>query len=280
MRSRAGRDSTKQGKSGIGCGLPASLIALNFPYLSFVVGTSSTLFNMGLVQKLQTTKEEDLGFFTGAHDLKDDIVEEVFKYLDETKDDIASYPNPFRKWTEKENPLETVNDIQLVDGGEAEENIPIDPFLQADRHVDAIFAFDNSADQNNWPTGQSLTRTYEKAVKQASLYNGKVRMPRVPATSSAFVNAGLNTRPVFFGCEDKEVPTVIYIPNYSWSTASNTDTFKLEYSLEETLAMIENGRRSLDLNGTVRDWGRCLTCAMWVFSRSVWRGTYSSITQD
>jgi lysophospholipase len=208
-----------------------------------------------------TTKEEDLGFFAGKSNLGDDIVEEVFKYLDQTKDDIASYPNPFRQWTDKENPLETVDDIQLVDGGEAEENIPIDPFLQADRYVDAIFAFDNSADENGWPTGQSLFRTYTKAVKQASLYNGKVRMPRVPYPD-AFVSSGLNTRPVFFGCEDKEVPTVIYIPNYSWSTASNTDTFKLEYSLEDTLAMIENGRRSLDLNGTVPDWGRCLTCAM------------------
>jgi lysophospholipase len=213
---------------------------------------------------LRMKKYEDLGFFQGDHDLKEDFIATAVKWIDETRDDIAAYENPFKDWVDKEKPIAELNKLQLVDGGMADQNIPIEPFLQDSRHVDAIFAFDNSKDtESRWPDGRSLFATYERAKMEADLWGGKVRMPPVPSPAG-FVNSGLNTRPVFFGCEDKEVPTIIYIPNYSWSTMSNTDTFKLDYSLEQTLAMIENGRRALDLNGTVPDWGRCLTCAMYV----------------
>lgn len=212
-----------------------------------------------MTESLKKNKWKDLGIGGG------DILDELWKYLDLTRDDIASYENPFRGWTDTENPIADRDKIQLVDGGLAGENIPIDPFLQESRKVDAIFAFDNSNDESDdaWPNGTAIWSTYMKAQAQAPLHGGKVRMPPVP-TPEGFVNSGMNTRPVFFGCDDKEVPTVIYVPNYSWSTASNTDTLKLEYSLEQTLSMIENGRRALDLNGTVPDWGRCLTCAMCV----------------
>jgi lysophospholipase len=227
-----------------------------------VAGTSSSLFNQGLAQRLKDKKYEELGFFAGDHNIGNDFVETAFKFIDTTRDDIASYNNPFYQWTDKENPTADMEKLQLVDGGGAEENIPLEPFLQEARNVDAIFAFDNSADtHNSWPQGHALRSTYDRAKKEADLYIGKVRMPPVPSRAG-FVNAGLNTRPVFFGCDNKDVPTVIYIPNYSWSTASNTDTYKLSYSDKEVQDMIDNGRRSLDLNGSVPDWGRCLTCAM------------------
>lgn len=231
-----------------------------------MVGTSSSLFNQGLADKLKDKNFTDLGFFAGDHDLKQDFVETALKVIDLTKDDVTSYINPFRQWKDKENPIADEDKIQLVDGGGGEENIPIEPFLQEARKVDAIFAFDNSADTpNNWPSGFAIYRTYMRAKKEAELYGGKMRMPVVP-TPQASVNAGLNTRPVFFGCNNPEVPTIIYVPNYPWSAASGSDTFKLQYSQEETMAIIANGQRALDLNGTVPDWGRCLTCAMLVIS--------------
>jgi hypothetical protein len=43
---------------------------------SFVVGTSSALFNQGLAQKLKEGKsEEDLGLFAGEHNIKEDFIE-------------------------------------------------------------------------------------------------------------------------------------------------------------------------------------------------------------
>lgn len=227
-----------------------------------MAGTSSALFNQGLARKLKDgTSEDDLGLFAGESDIKQDFIEEAYIFISEGKDDVATYENPFYKWDAKENPIRDLQRLHLVDAGEAEENIPIDPFLQDSRHVDAIFAFDNSNDNNGWPDGRSLYNTYEKSKKQADLFGGKVRMPPVPSPNG-FVNSGMNTRPVFFGCHDANVPTIIYVPNYSWSTASNTDTFKLDYARERTLAMIDNGRRALDLNGTVASWDQCLTCAM------------------
>jgi lysophospholipase len=143
-----------------------------------------------------------------------------------------------------------------------QENVPLAPFLVPYRNVDAIIAFDNSADTSYaWPNGSSLHVSYQKAIDQERVYGITSRMPQVPSTNG-FINGGYNTRPTFFGCNDTDTTLIVYVPNAPWSTYSNTTTFQLAYPTEQAAAIVDNGRRTLDLNGTVADWPTCLTCAL------------------
>lgn len=218
---------------------------------SFIVGTSSTLFNQAF---LQLSDSNSSSIIT-------DAIQGVLGAIGEAENDVAVYPNPFYNWHAETSPIAGFRNLTLVDGGEANENVPFEPFLFSYRNVDAILALDNSADTTYfWPNGSSLHTTYQKAIDQAQAYNISLRMPPVPSTQG-FVNSGLNTRPTFFGCNDSSLPTVIYVPNYPWSAWSNTSTFMLQYSTEQAVAIVDNGRRTLDLNGTDPMWPTCLTCA-------------------
>jgi lysophospholipase len=144
--------------------------------------------------------------------------------------------------------------------------------------MDAIIAFDNSADTTYyWPNGSALYTTYTRAAALAKDQNITLRMPEVPSTNG-FINGGLNTRPTFFGCNDTTTPVIVYIPNYPWSYYSNTSTFKLSYTNDEALGVLYNGRRALDLNGTISDWPTCLTCAF-VDNAVTENGKRSSVCQ-
>lgn len=155
-----------------------------------------------------------------------------------------------------------MQNLTLVDAGETNQNVPLEPLLQEARAVDAIIAIDSSADtEYSWPNGSALYTTYTRAAALAREQNITLRMPEVPSTQG-FVNGGLNTRPTFFGCNDTTTPVIIYIPNYPWSTYSNTSTFQLKYNNSQALDMITNAQRTVGLNGTVSDWPTCLTCAL------------------
>jgi len=86
-------------------------------------------------------------------------------------------------------------------------------------------------------------------------------MPSVPSVNG-FINGGLNTRPVFFGCNDTDTPIIVYVPNYPWSYASNVSTYQLAYTNDEAHGVVNSGMRSLTLNGTVDNWPKCLACAL------------------
>ncbi|KAJ9097412.1 hypothetical protein QFC19_006782 [Naganishia cerealis] len=218
------------------------------------MATSASLFNMGVVELSKEENNKILKLLKG-------IGKEILDGFSDSMDDVATYPNPFYKWDTGADVIKDMEQITLVDGGEADENVPLEPFLQPARQVDAIIAFDNSADVNRWPNGKSLHATYEKAMNQQNMYDIPSMMPPVPSPEG-FVNQGLNSRPTFFGCDNSSIPTVIYIPNYPYIYQSNADTMKLKYSKEEALGIVDNGRRALNLNGTVRNWPQCLTCAL------------------
>jgi lysophospholipase len=159
----------------------------------------------------------------------------------------------------------------LVDGGEDLQNIPLDPLLQPQRHVDVILALDSSADTTSrWPNGTSMVATYERNVR-SSRTNSSLAFPSVP-DQNTFVNLGLNNRPTFFGCNSSNItgsaPLVVYIPNAPYIYPSNVSTFDLQYNTSERNAIIENGYDVATLgNGTLdSDWPSCLACA--ILSRS------------
>ncbi|TIB59739.1 hypothetical protein E3P77_04158 [Wallemia ichthyophaga] len=226
----------------------------------FVIGTSATLFNQGVIQAQSSLS---------GWSVFQDIAENVLSDFSESKNDVASWRNPFYGWMNDTNKISNVSNVVLVDGGEALENIPLNAHIKPERQVDLVLGFDASADTSSgWPNGTSMFATYNRTIND----DDQISFANVP-TPEQFVAQGLNTRPTFFGCnssdvtnynESRHTPIVGYIPSYPYVFESNQSTFKLEYSDEEYIGMINNGEASTSLNGLVSDgeWKRCLACAL------------------
>ncbi|KAJ5507490.1 hypothetical protein N7527_009633 [Penicillium freii] len=262
-----------------------------FDSAGFVIGTSSTLFNQFLL-KINTTS---LPTFVK------DVFTDILKKFDRDQDDIASYdPNPFYKYNEHSSPYAAQKLLDVVDGGEDGQNVPLHPLIQPERHVDVIFAVDSSADTNYfWPNGTSLVATYERSLNSSGIGNGTA-FPAVP-DHNTFVNLGLSTRPSFFGCDSSNqtgpTPLIVYIPNAPYSYHSNISTFQLSTDNTERDKIILNGYEVATMGNSTLDgnWTSCVGCAILsrsfertgttlpdictqCFHRYCWNGTVNSTT--
>ena len=229
-----------------------------FDNAGFLMGTSSSLFNIALIQL-------DASGLTG---ILRDFAEGVLNGLSETDSDIADYsPNPFYKVNPRINPSANERQLTLVDGGLDGQNVPLHPLIQSARKLDIVFAVDSSADTVNWPNGTSLVATYARSL---SAMQNRTRFPPIP-DQNTFVNLKLNTRPTFFGCNASNItaqgdlpPLIVYLPNHPYSFMSNVSTFEMEYEREVRDAIIENGYNVATMaNGTIdSEWSACAACAI------------------
>lgn len=234
-----------------------------FDNTGFIMGTSSTLFNQFLLQINST----------GLPDFINELATHFLEDLSDDYNDIAIYsPNPFKD-TEFQagNASKSISDSRdlfLVDGGEDNQNVPLNPLIQKQRDLDVVFALDNSADTNeSWPDGASLVNTYQR---QFSNQGKHAAFPYVPDVNT-FVNLGLNTKPTFFGCDANNLtdleyipPLVVYIPNARYSFNGNQSTFKLSYDEDERIGMIQNGFEAATRNNLTDDseFTGCIGCAI------------------
>ncbi|TYJ57307.1 hypothetical protein B9479_002040 [Cryptococcus floricola] len=222
-----------------------------YDQLSFAMGTSATLFNAAFLE-LNGTDTGLLG----------DFLKDILEDLGDDQLDVSRVPNPFASINSGDNPVSAFDFITLIDAGETNQNVPLEPLIEPTRNLDAIIAFDASGDTDTtWPNGSAPRTTFERAQVLAQYQNVNVRMPEVPSVNG-FVNGGFNSRPTFFGCNDTDTPILVFVPSYPWTSASNTSTFQLEYSTDEALEVMLSGMRSLTLNGTVESWPTCLACAL------------------
>lgn len=275
---------------------------VGFDSVPFILGTSSSLFNEFLLRINSTSISSFLK----------DLVTDYLTDLSHDNDDISIWsPNPFYKsdnyfsnvTSEMVSEASIVNNkiLYLGDGGEDGENVPIVPLLQQEREVDVIFALDNSCDTDAcWPAGMSLISTYER---QFGLQRSDLAFPYVP-DAETFINEGLNKRPTFFGCDSSNLtdlayipPLIIYIPNSEYSTESNTSTYKMSYTSEERLELIQNGFEVISYNNLTgyEGYEYCISCAILrrsqerlglnttseceqCFSDFCWNGSYNEST--
>ncbi|KAF9885821.1 Lysophospholipase 1 [Aspergillus nanangensis] len=233
-----------------------------FDNAGFVMGTSSSLFNQFLLQVNSTALPSFLK----------DAFTSILERIGEADNDIAVYaPNPFYHWRNETSPAASNKELDVVDGGEDLQNIPLHPLIQPDRNVDVIFAVDSSADtEYSWPNGTALVATYERSLNTTGIANGTA-FPAVP-DQTTFVNQGLNTRPTFFGCDSSNMtgttPLVVYLPNYPYVAFSNMSTFTPSYEESVRDDTIQNGYDVVTMGNSTRDsdWSACVGCA--ILSRS------------
>lgn len=251
------------GSRFVGGSLPSNESCIGgYDSASFIIGTSSSLFNQFILQ-LNTTS---LPSFVK------DVFNDILGKLDRADDDIAAYdPNPFYHYNNHSSPYAQQTALDLVDGGEDLQNIPLHPLIQPERHVDVIFAVDSSADTTySWPNGTAMVATYERSLNSTGIGNGTA-FPAIP-DQNTFVNLGLNTRPTFFGCNSSNMtgpsPLVVYLPNSPYTTLSNETTFTLSRENDVRDDIIANGYEVATMANGTRDgnWSACVGCA--ILSRS------------
>ncbi|KAB8228818.1 lysophospholipase family protein [Aspergillus alliaceus] len=234
-----------------------------FDNAGYIMGTSSSLFNQGLLRLNNTSIPEILKSALAS----------ILEAIGEDNKDIANYPNPFYQYNGATPAIAERTHLSVVDGGEDGQNIPLHPLIQPERHVDVIFAVDSTANIHSWPSGKSLVRTYERNLNSTGVGNGTA-FPAIPDPNT-FVNLGLNKRPTFFGCDSKNLtgpaPLIVYLPNAPYTHLSNTSTFDLSYSYEDRDAMITNGYNVVTRGNGTEDtnWSSCVGCA--ILSRSAER---------
>ncbi|TID18698.1 hypothetical protein E2P81_ATG05680 [Venturia nashicola] len=227
----------------------------NFDNLGHVFGTSSNLFDEACVnsKKNQVSMKSQISTMEKLfpslaplfHDAKEQRKESLY----------SKYPNPW-KGSAASPAVQKDTDILLVDGGLSMQNNPVWPLLHPHRPLDVIIVNDNSADTpTNYPNGSELRRTYEQAKE-----SGLTRMPYIP-TADVFVAKGMDKRASFFGCEEKEKITLVYLPNTPFWYNSGTPTMKLEYTHKQVDGMIENGMY-IATQGNDAEWPFCLGCAI------------------
>ncbi|CAH7682308.1 lysophospholipase catalytic domain-domain-containing protein [Phakopsora pachyrhizi] len=171
-----------------------------FDQASFIMGTSSSLFNAVFSKNFNGL---DVNYMT----IFKKITKAISKFDSLEHSTSAIYPNPF-KGVNGHLGFDSSNldDLVLVDGGEGGENVALNPLLAPARKVEVIIASDASADTNqsdplgaNWPNGASMTNTFIR-IRQV-LPKGSASFPEVPLNSKEWIARGLNTRPTFFGCK-------------------------------------------------------------------------------
>ena len=242
-----------------------------FDNAGYVMGTSSSLFNQ-IVLYLNDPGSSYLpsnipSFVTKA-------LTAVLNRLGDNNNDIADWsPNPFFGFNATgagaldNGTISTSSRLALVDGGEDLQNVPYHPHLLSERAVDVVFSVDSSADTDSlWPDGASAIATYERSL--APIADGTA-FPAVPGKDT-FINLGLNSRPVFFGCDATNSsstpppPLIVYLPNYPYLYASNISTFQMVVNNSQRDAIVQNGWAvATQLNATRdHDWPSCVACAV------------------
>ncbi|KNC98739.1 uncharacterized protein SPPG_05720 [Spizellomyces punctatus DAOM BR117] len=239
----------------------------SFDQTGFLAGTSSSLFNVEVA---------GLGF----------IIETLSGILSSRGIDTALIPNPFASLPTVNGSIATPTQLELVDGGEGGQNIPLWPLVIPDRSVDLIFAVDSSNDGAGYPNGTSLIIT-----KQYAGWKGvDTWFPPVPSTPEAFIAQGLHRKMTVFGCAglanngggggNYTGPMVIYVPNREVTYATNHSTFKLEYTMDEITGYFTNGAALMSdnpSNATAPPWSTCLPC---ILSAPLYRNGSATPSQD
>lgn len=86
-------------------------------------------------------------------------------------------------------------------------------------------------------------------------------MPFIPPVDE-FVSKGLHQRAAFFGCGDASKTTLIFLPNFNYTSFnSGQPSSQFEYSTGLMTEMIEAGGRVATQNGD-KEWPKCLACGI------------------
>jgi hypothetical protein len=222
---------------------------VGFENAGFVLGTTSNIFGSA----------EALGAAAMVPFLTNPAVGAVLANTPDNAVDTARYPSPFQGLNAGAYIESAQTELDLIDGGFANENVPFQAVIVPERRVDVILALDASADTaGNRPNGTGPYNTYRKTQLPGF---GFTPFPAFPPPSDV-VALGLDRRPAFYGCDDADAPLVIQLPNYAAANnETGTSTFQVQYSDDQVAAFFANGF-AVATQPADPDWPSCLACAL------------------
>lgn len=246
----------------LGTSVNSTECTVEFDNMGFVISASSNLLAHAMCVEDDSEAEEDDSFMSGVSGVIETIVESTLHGISEATQ-FNRVPNPFQGYTSGDGSttmrqeVYDSDELYMVDGGLAH-NDPVASLLEPARNVSVILLSDASADsEDNFPTGEGLIDAWELVQNNTRI---NYRMPAIP-DQETFLVQGLNRRAVFFGCNEPEAVTIVYLPNTNYTYGSNMPTSKYKYDPEETRGMIANGNAVATQNGDA-GWGLCLACGI------------------
>ena len=199
------------------------------------------------------------------------LIETFLALASPSLDDIAYgvIPNPFSEYATS-RAVSNQTSLYMLDGGLSGQGIPIVPFLQPQREVDVIFgiavhplqvcinanrivvADGESVTTMNTTDGSALYETYTFSRRE-----GLSRMPPVP-NNRTYTREGLVSHASFFGCYDKSLTTIIYMPDTT-ATLDSDETFS--FSPSDINTLIQAGTNMVTQSNDTK-WPMCVACAV------------------
>jgi len=166
------------------------------------------------------------------------------------------WPNPFIGFNPSDKNLQKQSNLMLVDGSEEGQENPIVPLIQPARNVDFIIVSDNSGSElsSGWMNGTNFidTATWAKAHN--------LPYPKIPDVNT-MLNLKFTTFPTFFGCNEPNVPLVLYVADFPY-TSFNNFSFLDSFPSGQEGVIFSNALSTLsqDSDRLTANWTSCLAC--------------------
>ncbi|KAJ7746455.1 FabD/lysophospholipase-like protein [Mycena maculata] len=162
--------------------------------------------------------------------------------------------NPFLGYPNSEAGLQEQATLVLVDAGESGQESPVWPLIQPARKMDFLLVTDSSGAElsSGWMNGTNLINTASMAIAN------NVPFPKLPDVNTFLIN-NYTLAPVFFGCNEPEVPLLLFVADAPYSAYSNATTViatgpseaQIQILLQNTLDIVSQGNTT---------WAQCIAC--------------------
>ncbi|KAJ7462578.1 FabD/lysophospholipase-like protein [Mycena latifolia] len=158
--------------------------------------------------------------------------------------------NPFLGYDKSEAGLQEQAKLALVDAGESGQESPIWPLIQPVRKMDFLLVSDSSGVElsSGWMNGTNLINTAAMAIAN------NVPFPKLPDVNTFLIN-NYTLAPVFFGCNEPDVPLLLYVADAPYSAYSNATTLvgeaQIQLLLQNTLDLVSQSNTT---------WAQCIAC--------------------
>ncbi|KAJ7740555.1 FabD/lysophospholipase-like protein [Mycena metata] len=162
--------------------------------------------------------------------------------------------NPFFGYDKSDAALQQQKTLVLVDGGESGQESPIWPLIQPARKMDFLLVSDSSGSElsSGWMNGTNLINTASMAIAN------NVPFPKIPDINTFLIN-NYTLAPVFFGCNEPEVPLVLFVADAPYSAYSNATTVVATGPSEDQIQiLLQNTLDIVSQSNTT--WAQCIAC--------------------
>jgi len=285
-RASAFANTKFDGTSLIG-GIPANvnICILGFDSAAFTLGSSVTAINLWIIENLTngsvgqfakreadatTSSSSFTPYPTNEAQLEQERIESastafvemlplLFELMGNPSFESSLYglwPNPFFGFNASDEHLQTQGELMFVDGSEVGQENPLVPLIQPARNLDFIIVSDNCGSElsSGWMNGTNFVNTAEWAK------GNQLPFPEIPDVNT-ILNLEFTTFPTFFGCNEPNVPLILFVADFPYTSFNNFSFLEAFPPAQEEIIMSNAlSTISQDSDRLTANWTSCLAC--------------------